>query len=192
MAERDDRDGVLQGTKCVQWGRGHPSRSDRGTPPSPTPGQPLQQALSETESWGSLTKKNWWCCRLPLLRRFSIDSLKQNVECGGRTLCLFVFRGSNCWCLPYHHVFCCLHNDSGWEAETKRVAEKKKQQQKKTIQLLDNVLLSHLSKIKNCRHRLERVKLWTIFGDLKYLLGLASIVSRKKKIYICISFVIVS
>lgn len=44
----DDRDGVLQGTKCVQWGRGHPSRSDRGTPPSPTPGQPLQQALSET------------------------------------------------------------------------------------------------------------------------------------------------
>lgn len=130
MAERDDRDGVLQGTKCVQWGRGHPSRSDRGTPPSPTPGQPLQQALSETESWGSLTKKNWWCCRLPLLRRFSIDSLKQNVECGGRTLCLFVFRGSNCWCLPYHHVFCCLHNDSGWEAETKRVAEKKKQQQK--------------------------------------------------------------
>lgn len=39
---------MLQGTKCVQWGRGHPSRSDRGTPPSPTPGQPLQQALSET------------------------------------------------------------------------------------------------------------------------------------------------
>lgn len=175
MAERDDRDGVLQGTKCVQWGRGHPSRSDRGTPPSPTPGQPLQQALSETESWGSLTKKNWWCCRLPLLRRFSIDSLKQNVECGGRTLCLFVFRGSNCWCLPYHHVFCCLHNDSGWEAETKRVAEKKKQQQKKQFNYwtMFFCLIFQKSKIVdtdlrewNCGQFLET---WNICSDLPVL-----------------------
>lgn len=76
------------------------------------------------------------------------------------------------------------------QAETKRVAEKKKKQKKNTIQLLDNVLLSHLSNQKLSTDL--RVKLLTIFGDLKYLLGLASIVSRKKKIYICISFVIVS
>lgn len=63
----------------------------------------------------------------------------------------------------------------------KELQRRRNNNKKKTIQLLDNVLLSHLSKIKNCRHRLERVKLWTIFGDLKYLLGLASIVSRKKK-----------
>lgn len=65
------------------------------------------------------------------------------------------------------------------QAETKGVAEKKKKQKKNTIQLLDNVLLSHLSNQKLSTDL--RVKLLTIFGDLKYLLGLASIVSRKKK-----------
>lgn len=64
------------------------------------------------------------------------------------------------------------------QAETKRVAEKKKKQKKYNSTTGQcSFVSSFKSKIVD---RLESEML-TIFGDLKYLLGLASIVSRKKK-----------
>lgn len=93
------------------------------------------------------------------------------MECGGRILRLSVFKGSNCWCLPYHHVFYCYIMT---QAETKRVAEKKKKKQKKIQFNYWTMFFCLIFQIKNCRQTWEWncwqfLETWNICSDLPVL-----------------------
>lgn len=108
------------------------------------------------------------------------------MECGGRILRLSVFKGSNCWCLPYHHVFYCYIMT---QAETKRVAEKKKKQKKYNSTTGQcSFVSSFKSKIVD---RLES-EIVDNFWRPEIFARTCQYCLKKKKIYICISFVIVS